>query len=106
MMKTVNQVIEAPIAAIDEAFDVPVEALNEALHIPEEWTTPENPRYEKYRTGLHRVEAGLVLCVGGLAAKAAGVEGGLDAAFLGWVTVYLGAAKAIWNGIQIDQYYV
>ena len=103
-MKLANRILEAPAEAIDRAFDAPIEALNEALHIPKEWTTPENPRYEKYQTGLRRLEAGAMLCVGGLAAKAAGVEGGLDAAFLGWITVYLGGFKAVWNGIQMDQY--
>jgi hypothetical protein len=86
-----EEIIEAPVLYVDRAFKIPP-----ALAVP------ENPIHERLRTGVHRLEAGGVLLVGGLATLAAGVEIGAPLSVGSLVLVIFGVSKTCFNAGRLQ----
>lgn len=86
-----------------DVVEAPVELGNHIFNITADLAAPGNTRYERYRSGIYRAEAGVLLFGGGLAAMAVGVEGSGTAALLGLVMTYEEGARAMWHALQIDE---
>lgn len=103
--EAIDQFFEIPATAADKVFDIPLKTVDQIFDIPPEIAQPENTphkTYERYRNGLHNMEAGAVLAIGGLAAGAAGLEAGGFVSAGGWLVAWYGTAKALWNVGKLD----